>query len=437
MTGPRALRFGVGRATITPPAGLWLSGFGLRDGPMEGVHDDLYATAVVLDDGTRRVALVACDLVGFPAEVARRAREEIARQTGIPPEAVVLACSHTHSGGATGMVREPQDGVPAYVAALVLYIAGAVRMACQALGPGELRVARGTASLGINRRLPHDPPGPVDDSVTLLTLADAAHVTRATIVHCACHPVAFGHGNRLASADYVGFARQVVEAVTGAPLLFLQGACGDVNPRTGVEATAASAQRTGRLLAAEVLRLHELTEPAGEVTIGVAGRTLGLPLQPSPPRDEVARRVAEGEAALAALQAAGASRGRLNMALFPLDSDRDLLAALEAGRAQDPVPCEVQALRAGPVGLVALPVEPFAATGLAVRGAQSLPYSMVVGYANGCLGYLPVPEAYPFGGYEVATAHQFYRLPVPLAPDAEPLVRRAALELLQTLAAGA
>jgi hypothetical protein len=78
------LSFGVGRATITPPAGLWLSGFSLRDGPMEGVHDDLYVTAVVLGDGTREVAIIGCDLVGLPIEVATAMREEIPRRTGIP-----------------------------------------------------------------------------------------------------------------------------------------------------------------------------------------------------------------------------------------------------------------------------------------------------------------------------------------------------------------
>src|SRR5262249_16770629 len=135
------------------------------------------------------------------------------------------------------------------------------------------------------------------------------------------------------------------------PLLFLQGACGDVNPRSGASATDESARRTGRLLGAEVLRLSELAVPADDVTLGVAGRTVELPMQPAPAHEEVARRVAEGDTALASLQAGGASPGQINTARFPVDSARDLLAALDAGRIGEPVSCEVQALRVGPVGL--------------------------------------------------------------------------------------
>jgi hypothetical protein len=200
-----------------------------------------------------------------------------------------------------------------------------------------------------------------------------------------------------------------------------------------VEATPAAAQRTGRLLGAEALRLHEVATPSEDVRIGVAGHTVALPMQPPPPREEVARRVAEGDAALAALQAQGASPGRINTARFPVDSARDLLAAVEGGRVLEPVPCGVQVLRIGPVGLVALPVEPFTATGLAVRAVPQPPLCMLVGYANGCLGYLPTPQSYPYGGYEVETAHRFYRLPLPLGPDAEPLVRATSLALLAEL----
>jgi hypothetical protein len=213
----------------------------------------------------------------------------------------------------------------------------------------------------------------------------------------------------------------------------LQGACGDVAPRAGRTASTVAAQRTGRLLGAEILRLHEATTPAQDATLTALSRTVELGMLPPPPRAEVARCVADGDAAVRALVEQGASPGRLNTARFPVDSARTLLALLDAGGGIAPVWCEVQALRVGPVGLVALPVEPFAATGLAVRDGGGLPCTMLVGYANGCLGYLPPPEAYPVGGYEVETAHQFYRLPLPLAPDAEPLVRTTCLALLAEL----
>jgi hypothetical protein len=339
------------------------------------------------------------------------------------------------------MLREPQNDVPAYVAALGLYVAGAVRIARSRLQPGTLLIARGHTAIGINRRrraadtavMEENPQGPIDDSVTLLRVVDAENHTGVTIAHCACHPVTLDHGNQLASADYVGFARGVVERVAGAPLLFLQGACGDVNPRAGMDATDVQARHTGYLLAAEILRLHELAAPSDDSRLAVLNRSVELAMLPPPARDDVARRVAEGEETLRALADQGASLVRLNTARFPVEAARDLLAALAAGCANAPIQCELQALRVGPVGLVAVPVEPFAATGIAIREEGGLPYTMLVGYANGCLGYLPTPDAYSVGGYEVEVAHQFYRLPMPLAPDAEPLVRGTALALLADL----
>lgn len=442
MRARAGLQFGVGRATITPPAGLWLSGFSLRDGPMEGIRDDLYATAVVLTDGACELIVVGLDLVGLPVEMATAVRQEIARGSGIPPEAVLLACSHSHAGPATGMLREPQDGVATYMAALALYIRGAVRMARRAMQPGEVHVARGHALIGYNRRRPSgapptDTPDPdIDDSVLALRLVRPDGATGALLACCSCHPVTLGHGYRLASADYVGVTREIVERVTGAPLLFLQGACADVNPRHRTLDTDAGAVYTGRVLAAELLRLHETAERSADQRLSAVGRSVSVAMQPPPSPDEVALRVAAGDRALQTLGDEGASPGPLNTARFPVDAARDLLTALDSGQARRPVDLAVTALRIGPVGLIALPVEPFSATGLAVRDrrdlSDSLPLRVVVGYANGCLGYLPPPDAYPAGGYEVETAHQFYRLPLPLAPGAEPLVRATALDALST-----
>jgi len=45
------LKAGVGVACITPPAGIEMGAWVLRQGLSQGVHDDMFARAVVLDDG--------------------------------------------------------------------------------------------------------------------------------------------------------------------------------------------------------------------------------------------------------------------------------------------------------------------------------------------------------------------------------------------------
>jgi hypothetical protein len=431
------LRFGVGRATITPPAGIWLSGFSSRDAPMQGVRDDLYATALVLGDEHPKVALVTCDLLGLPVAWSRELRRQIAQSTGIHEAAVVVACSHTHSGPTTGIVYDPQHGVAAYMPTLALYLVGAVRMACSHMEPGTVRVARSRAAIGINRRAGLGNgrgSDSVDDSVTLLHILRQDGGTGALVVQCSCHPVTLGHENLSASADYIGVAREIVEQVTGDHLLFVQGACGDTNPRSGIAGTDQHAQRTGRLLAAEILRLHELAEPGGN-DIATASCSVELPVQPPPPRDKLARQVAEGDALLQTLRQTGASPGTVITAAFPIEWARHMLAATDAGHVPHTITYEVVGLCVGPLGLVAVPLEPFATTGIAVRGRGALPYSVLAGYVNGCAGYLPTPDAYEVGGYEVAVAHHFLRAGVPLAAGAEPVVRSTALALLEELAA--
>jgi hypothetical protein len=104
-------------------------------------------------------------------------------------------------------------------------------------------------------------------------------VTVATLVNYACHPTTLAWENTLISPDYPGAMREVVEAVTGAPCVFLQGASGDLGPREGFVGDPAVADRNGRQLGHAALAALEALPPpgtrycyAGPV---VSGATLG------------------------------------------------------------------------------------------------------------------------------------------------------------------
>src|SRR5512138_3846671 len=88
----QTLTAGVARRIITPPKGIFLIGYGDRAKGNIGIHDDLTATALVLDDGTTRLAIVALDILTINEFIVDRIR---ARLT---PIEVLLCCSHTHSG---------------------------------------------------------------------------------------------------------------------------------------------------------------------------------------------------------------------------------------------------------------------------------------------------------------------------------------------------
>src|SRR5919199_138354 len=140
---------GVARVTITPSIGIPMIGFAGR-GPAAGLHDDLTATALVLeglpvpladdppDDGITRLAIIACDLLFLRAEEVHAVREAVGRLTDVPPEHVVVACSHTHYGPLTDPGHDDQaPQVLPYLANLVHLLAGAV-----ALARANLRLCR-------------------------------------------------------------------------------------------------------------------------------------------------------------------------------------------------------------------------------------------------------------------------------------------------------
>ena len=96
---PALCRAGCARRVITPPIGTPLAGY-FHDRFGTRVRDDLHASAVVLEvDGTR-LAIVACDLITPSATITEAAREQIAADTGIPPQHVMICATHTHTGPA-------------------------------------------------------------------------------------------------------------------------------------------------------------------------------------------------------------------------------------------------------------------------------------------------------------------------------------------------
>src|SRR5207253_10526603 len=96
------------------------------------------------------------------------------------------------------------------------------------------------------------------------------------------------------------------------------------------------------------------------------------------------------------------------------------LESLKTGTSLPPVPAEMTALRFGDIALVTAPGEIFTETGMEVKAHSPLPRTCFVGYTNGSIGYVPVPSAYPEGGYEVTHACR-------VDPDAAGMIRDTAL----------
>src|SRR6185312_8720565 len=98
------LRIGFGRVDITPPLHIPYLSYLPRQTPFQGVHDPLFARAMVADNGETRLAIVTVDALGLSTDVLGPGRDFVAetrarieRRAGVPTEHVLLAASHAHS----------------------------------------------------------------------------------------------------------------------------------------------------------------------------------------------------------------------------------------------------------------------------------------------------------------------------------------------------
>jgi len=92
-----ALRVGSGAAKITPCLGVSLAGY-FEERLATAVHDDLYARALVFDDGQVQAGLLSCDLIGVSAAQVASIRNLVAASAGLPAANLLVCATHTHTG---------------------------------------------------------------------------------------------------------------------------------------------------------------------------------------------------------------------------------------------------------------------------------------------------------------------------------------------------
>ncbi|MBA3231260.1 MAG: neutral/alkaline non-lysosomal ceramidase N-terminal domain-containing protein [Acidobacteria bacterium] len=411
------LTAGFGKASITPPAGTPLAGYAARVDPSRGVHDDLYARALVLDDGRRPLVLVSVDVLALSADLVRRLRDGIRRRTGVTADGVMIAATHTHAGPVTMRTFcHPDERMdPAYAERFAAAVEQAAATAWESRAPSRVGIGSGTVSgVGVNRRSPGGVP--VDEEIGLIKIEDIAGRTRGALVNFACHPTVLGPDNLLVSADFPFYAIARIEERLGAGsfALFVNGAEGDVSMGHSSELSAIGVITPGRTFERAEELGHRLADAALEALPGIAcldaqvlagiRTTLALPLKTYPPLKEAARAAAEAAAEADRLAAAGAPWAEVGAA-----RTRRLYASImryfatETRDLNGHLPIEVQAVRIGDALFVGAPAELFVEIGLRLK-REARQRLFVIGLANGYIAYFPTRAAHATGGYEVISS---------------------------------
>jgi neutral ceramidase len=393
------VKSGFSKIRITPPVGVDLSGYGLRVQPSVGIHDDLYARALFLEQGKEKLLWLHCDLIGLERNRVRMLRKPLAKEMNLAEHQILTSATHTHAGPATCRVRGCGEINPAYLDQLDQYLLVAARNAMTKTDEVTLCFAEGQCHLGIDRR--STPTAHVDPVLPVLAFQKKDGTYSAVIANYAMHNVALSSNNRLVSADVAGAAASYTcERLRGNPLTFItNGACGNINPPKKSDDFSA-AEQLGEELGRHIVDLVHRAERSRDTRLAGIMETVKLPLT-----------------VLSAEEVEREYRHVLDdyASLFPGDFHdvqmrawRDeTLALIEKGDPLDYVESDLQALRIGPARFAAIGAEVFSQMAEELRAAVGR-HTYVVGYSNGLIGYLPFAEAYAEGGYEVEYAHKLY-----------------------------
>ncbi|MCX6046664.1 MAG: neutral/alkaline non-lysosomal ceramidase N-terminal domain-containing protein [Chloroflexi bacterium] len=444
---------GSAKVDITPPLTIPYLGYEPRHALFQGVHDPLYARAVALDDGKTQIILIAADSLGYNNAIlgptrnfTQEVRQRIQERTGVPAANIMLTASHAHSTPETTHARRLLDTPAAepWLEVLIDQLASAAAMAFAQRKPSQLKAGAGAVEgLARNRRIigkdgrivggpettwleAETTSGPVDTAVGVLYLETLEDQACTVLANFACHPVTV-QVQPYVSADFPGAAMTLLEKSLPrcSNSLFLQGACGDINPIRNTT-DFADVERYGLMLGGEVIKvvgqLSAPDYPTTTPTIQVQTETLLLKVRELPALEPAQQAYAEA----VRQQANTLTDAERSHWVREQRMAEEKLLLIERGAA--PIPAEVQVFRIGDVALVSLPGEPFAELGLTIKRHSPARHTFVIGYANGWIGYLPTPEAWQQGGYEVGEGPW-----TRVGPAGGPLLVETALKLLATL----
>ncbi len=459
---PALIAAGVGRSDITPPVGIahgnWSAQVHER---AEAVDLPLWCTALAVSDGTEEIIIAECDLL-FPPDGAWLAeiRNRITELTRVPPNHIRISASHTHSGPSLSppWFNAGAEMIAPYVASLTDKLAGTCFSAHRALRPARIAGGKGSCAVNSNRRLPWKPKYPMmtpnpdgfsDHDLGVIRIDDEEGRPIATIVNFAAHPTILAWDNRLISTDYPGSVRRTVEGLLGGLCLFLQGAAGNQDTVRDFSCRVEDARWVGRQIGLEAVQVAERIETQSgkrQITRSVESSwTMGVlefvpdadadgrvrclsrrislpPWHREPPTDQELAHLEDLKQRLASLRTQGAPAEQIREAnRLARRATLDLKIARQRSQGTS-VEIELQAIRLGRTALVGIPAEPFAEIGVRVKQQSPFTTTFFSGYTNGMTAYMPVPEAYEEGGYEVWMT--------PFAPEAAGIVVEESIAML-------
>jgi len=418
-----ALRGAFAKADITPAGPVGMAGY-FNERISAGVLDPLYARVAVFETTGGPMALVICDLVGLPRSATDLLRSRIETDCGVGAANVLVACTHTHTGPATGSLfglpfdeNYVPDVLPPRICAAVADALG--RMADLTVKTGAVE----EEGLAFNRRywmkdgtVVTNPPkgdpnvvkpeGPAGHTVRVYAFENGGDLA-GLFVDADNHTDTTG-GN-LISADWPGVLADEINnrLSTDVPVLLLNGLAGNINhfdrSNPGPQCSRDEAVRIGTGYADAALQALHAAEEMAATPAAVASAVFDLPYREASQEDiDSARKVVESTAAHADRRLTSEELAKGDPQIDRIFAE-GLLAFAELRQQAAGETEEIAAFRLGDAAFVGFPGEPFIEIGLAVQDQSPFPFTTVFHLLGDTAGYIPLPDCFDRGGYEPKT----------------------------------
>jgi neutral ceramidase len=376
-------RASVVKVDITPATPKWLLGY--ADRQSTGIHDRIHHRIVALDDGASKFLLVSTDLCLFSPSLYDEAARRLQAATGVPALNFWWTVTHTHSApeiGPPGVYavllkgrsRHPVD--TEYTEYIVQTLVEGAQKALAQLAPARLATGTGMSFANINRRardvdgrisLGLNPDGPTDRQIGLLRLDKPDGSPLALIANYAMHGTVLNGQFLQISGDAPGIVAAYVEQKLGVPMLYINGAAGDLAPIYSVYPDP----RSGHLTQFNVLLGDRILEANGRM-----------------PASSPAVKLKAYE----------------HWVESPRKANLEWTPELPSYQRGDRVRLPIRLLTINDTAIWSAPVELFCAIALEVRRQSPFRQTFYFGYTNGWIGYLPTKAGFAEGGYEPTTS---------------------------------
>ena len=241
---------------------VWIAGFDPKRAALD-IHDPILVRTMAIARNGEYVFLTGLDLVGMPQSRIDAAREVLVAGDGMAPERFIAASSHNHQGpdvfGIWGFT-DLDAGVfhagfdEAYQQRVVDAMVESVRTAAAAVQPAEIVMGmedmadrsgwyNGRLFGGINpKEHQHGLINDVRDPVIASTRVFVMHARDpetlegiATWLNFSSHPETWDDTNNAISADWVGVARDRIDAELGGLTVFMPECLGGMQSMLGAE----------------------------------------------------------------------------------------------------------------------------------------------------------------------------------------------------------